>query len=176
MCGEIQREVEGANAKDRADWEAACDTKATLAGRRKVEWDRLADHPLRLFCRESEGQRTTVNLCARVADRLPRFGREECGELVPARANPCSSLAQDFGALPCAKRAHAFESRLGTNHGALHLFGARKEGAPHHVAVIRRTDLMRVRRLLPGAGDQDLLRLHEPSLAECHCRFRCCAA
>ena len=106
--GEVQREVEGADARDGPDREAARDADATAARRVEVERDRLADHPLRLLAAEPERERRPVDLRERVLDRLARLARDERADLVAPRGDARADAAQGRAALVgAAARASA---------------------------------------------------------------------
>ena len=160
MGGEVQWEIERADPEDRANGEPMRDAEAALARRCQVKWDRLADHSLRLFGGESEGQRTAINLCACIADRLPRLGGEERCQLLASLGDLRCGDAQDRAPLPCAKFAHRFESGNAPGSGALHLLRGCEVGGANKVTVKRRPNLDQIRGTLPDACDKDLLRLH----------------
>ena len=71
--GQVEREVERADARDGPDREAPGDPEAVLGRRVEVERDGLAGHPLRLLRAEAEGQDGAVDLDQGVADGLARF-------------------------------------------------------------------------------------------------------
>ena len=160
MGGEVQWEVERANAEDWANWESLRDAEATLARRCQVKRNCFADHSLRLFGGEPEGQRAAINFGACIADRLPRFGGEEPRQLVAAFGDLRCSSAQDRATLPCTKRAHRFESSDAPGSCALHLLWCGEVGRADQMTVKGRPNLDKVRRALPYAGNEDLLWLH----------------
>ena len=160
MGGEVQWEVEWADAEDWTNRESLGDAEAALARRCQVKWNGLADHSLRLFGGEPKGQCTAINLCACIADRLPRLGGEERCQLFAALGDLRCGGAQDRASLPCAKFAHRFESSDTASCGALHLLRRCKVGGANKVTVKRRPNLDQIRGTLPDACDKDLLRLH----------------
>ena len=160
MGGKVQWEVEWADAEDWTNREPLRDTEASLACWCQVKWDRLADHSLRLFGGKPKGQRPAINLCACIADRLPRLGGEERCKLLASLSDLRCGGAQDRAPLPCAKFAHRFESGDTAGGGALHLLRRCKVGGANKVTVKRRPNLDQIRRALPHACDKDLLRLH----------------
>ncbi len=99
MGGQVEREVERADRRDRADREAPGDPDPVLRGRQQVERDQLAGHPLGLLGAEPEGQGRPVDLDQRVADRLAGLERDEPAELLAPRPEPGADLAQDPAAL-----------------------------------------------------------------------------
>ena len=160
MGGEVQWEVEWTDSKHWANWESLRDAEATLARRCQVKRNCFADHSLRLFGGEPEGQRAAIDLCACIADRLPRFGGEECRQLVAAFGDLRCSSAQDRATLPCTKRAHRGKSGDTSGGGALHLLRCGEVGRADEMTVKGRPNLDEVRRALPYASNEDLLRLH----------------
>ena len=160
MGGKIQRKVERADAEDWTNWEALRDAEAALARRCEVKWNRLADHSLCLFGGKPEGQRTSIDLCACIADRLPRLGGEEHRQLLAALGDLRCGGAQDRAPLPSAKFAHRLESGDTAGSGALDLLWCGEVGRADQVTVEGRPNFDKVRRALPYACDKDLLRLH----------------
>ena len=80
--GQVEREVERADRRDRADREASGDPDPVLRRRQQVERDDLAGHPFGLLGAEPEGQHRPVDLDQRVADRLAGLERDEPAELL----------------------------------------------------------------------------------------------
>ena len=160
MGGKVQWEVEWADPEHWANGESLCNAEAALARRCQIEWDRFADHPLRLFGGKSEGQRAAIDLCACIADRLPRFGGEECRQLFTSLGDLRCSGAQDRATLPGAKRSHGSKSGDAPGGGALHLLWRGEVGRADQMTVKGRPNLDEVRRALPYACDEDLLWLH----------------
>ena len=143
MRREVQRKVEGANPKDRSDRKTSRDAEAAATRRHQVERNRLADHSLRLFGGEAEGECAAINLGERVADRLPRLGGEQRSKFIALRCNASGDRTKDRCALPGAERAQAFESRNGASGRALDLIGRGEIRRPNKVSVKWRANLMR---------------------------------
>ena len=160
MGGKVQWEVEWTDSKHWANWESLRDAEATLARRCQVKRNCFADHSLRLFGGEPKGQRAAINFGACIADRLPRFGGEEPRQLFAALGDLRCGSAQDCAPLPSAKRAHRFESGDASGGCALNLLWCGEVGRADQMTVKGRPNLDKVRRALPYAGNEDLLRLH----------------
>ena len=158
--GQVEREVERADGRDRADREAPGDADAILRRRHQVERDELAGHPLRLLGPEAEGQRRPVHLDQRVADRLARLEGDQSAELLAAGLDAGADLAQDPAAFVGGQVAGHLEGGHGRRDGLLVLRLGRVVGrAGGRAGIGRIVDDEDVGRVDPAAGEVDLVRL-----------------
>ncbi len=158
--GEVEREVERADRRDRADREAPGDPHPALARGRDVERDRLADHPLRLLRAEPERDDRSIDLDEGVADRFAGLGGEELSELLAAGLDPGADVAQDRAPLVGGQVAGDLERLHGGLDRLLVLGLGRVERRARRVVRVGRVrDDQRVVGLDPGPGEEDRMRL-----------------
>ena len=97
--GQVEREVEGADAGHRPDREAPREAEPTTRRGHQVERDRLADHALRLLGAEPEGQDRPIDLDQGVPDGLAGLQSDGPPELLAPGPDARADLAQHTPAL-----------------------------------------------------------------------------
>ena len=117
--GEVEREVERADARDRADREAAGDADPALRRGHQIERDHLAVHPLGLLGAEPERQRRPIDLDERVADGLAGLEAQDPPELLAPGLDAVADLAQRAAPLVGRQHSRVLEGRHGSLDGLL---------------------------------------------------------
>ena len=127
---EVEREVEGADARDRPDGEATRERVAAGVRRGDVEGHGLAAEPLGFLSSQAEDEHTAVGLHAGIADGLARLPADEPGQLVTSGGDAVADAPQGAGALEGGQGAHGLEAGDGGADGLLVLLlGGQERGA-----------------------------------------------
>ena len=141
--GEVEREVERADAGHRADRVAAHDPVAAPVGRSPVERQPLSVDAEGLLGGGPEREGAASHLTACVADRLPGLARKQHGELVGIALDACCHVGEGVAARVARKAPRLVERGHGRGRGPIQLVGPSLERGGHERAVRRVAHLER---------------------------------
>ena len=160
MRGQVQGEVERADGRNRADWEAADDAGPAARGGVQVEWNDLAADSLGLLGSDAKSQHRPVHLAQSVADRLSGLRGDKPADLLA----PCGDAGADHSQRPAPlegrQPASLLECGHGRGDGLIVLIGRGVvRPAGRFVGARRVLDPQPIRRIDPPAGEVEEMRL-----------------
>ena len=133
---EIHGEVEGRDAEDRTDGEAARESHAAFGAGRPVGGRDVAADALGFFGGDAEGLDGACDFGACVGEGLAGFADDEAGYVFGLVGELAGDGVEDRGALPGAEPAGCGEGLLGEDEGVLGIGGVGLGNFGHDGAVV----------------------------------------